>query len=227
MPDIHGREFWKLPSYDEYDKIIFLGDYLDPYENIPFEKLKENLNEIIKFKLKNFKKVILLIGNHDWHYIGGIESTRKDYRNSGIYYNIFKEHLNLFNLCWVENNYIFTHAGITEEWKNECITKLNLPDSGILNFAKYLQYFSLNNYNVLSMLNYVSRYFRGGRDKFGSCLWADINEHIEYNSGTPLEYNDCIQIFGHTRIKKDIITDTWSCIDTAKPYIIDDSEHSI
>ena len=33
IPDVHGRQFWKdvIPRKDEFEKIIFLGDYLDPY----------------------------------------------------------------------------------------------------------------------------------------------------------------------------------------------------
>ena len=32
IPDIHGRTFWKeCIKCREYDEIIFLGDYLDPY----------------------------------------------------------------------------------------------------------------------------------------------------------------------------------------------------
>ena len=36
IPDIHGRSFWIEPCshIDEFDKVIFLGDYHDPY---PFE----------------------------------------------------------------------------------------------------------------------------------------------------------------------------------------------
>ena len=36
LPDIHGRTFWKKPCENpkEFDLIIFLGDYLDPYESI-------------------------------------------------------------------------------------------------------------------------------------------------------------------------------------------------
>ena len=31
IPDIHGRTFWKECIKCECDEIIFLGDYLDPY----------------------------------------------------------------------------------------------------------------------------------------------------------------------------------------------------
>jgi hypothetical protein len=36
IPDVHGRIFWKGPVKKymaAVDKVIFLGDYLDPYEN--------------------------------------------------------------------------------------------------------------------------------------------------------------------------------------------------
>ena len=34
IPDVHGRDFWKKAyNYvDKVDEVIFLGDYLDPYE---------------------------------------------------------------------------------------------------------------------------------------------------------------------------------------------------
>ena len=37
-PDIHGRRFWEESAkrVNEFDKIIFLGDYFDPYD---FEKI--------------------------------------------------------------------------------------------------------------------------------------------------------------------------------------------
>ena len=31
IPDLHGRTFWKEPCYNWEGKIIFLGDYHDPY----------------------------------------------------------------------------------------------------------------------------------------------------------------------------------------------------
>ena len=41
IADVHGRDFWKAPVYEYQGKehIIFLGDYLDPYdyESIPQE----------------------------------------------------------------------------------------------------------------------------------------------------------------------------------------------
>ena len=34
VPDVHGETFWRKPVQkyiDQVDRLIFLGDYLDPY----------------------------------------------------------------------------------------------------------------------------------------------------------------------------------------------------
>lgn len=67
--DVHGRQFWKdacLNHWDEFDKIVFLGDYVSPYpaEEISNKKAIEVFHEVLDFKMKNPKKVVLLMGNH-------------------------------------------------------------------------------------------------------------------------------------------------------------------
>ena len=67
--DVHGRQFWKIPCLDhadEFEKIVFLGDYLSPYpyEEITNKKAIDVFKEIIEFKKENLKKVVLLMGNH-------------------------------------------------------------------------------------------------------------------------------------------------------------------
>ena len=69
LGDIHGRSFWKdavEKHFDECDRIIFLGDYLDEYpdECITRNQSKENFKEIIDLKKKNKDKVVLTLGNH-------------------------------------------------------------------------------------------------------------------------------------------------------------------
>ena len=73
IPDVHGRTFWKEPvrkHIDDYDKVVFLGDYLDSYpdEWKDVEHTREddinNMLEIIDLKAKYKEKVVLLKGNH-------------------------------------------------------------------------------------------------------------------------------------------------------------------
>ena len=68
IPDIHGRDFWKdaIDKVDiSKDTVVFLGDYLDPYDQefdgMPYDMLIEdtinNFKEILDFKKKHKKKV--------------------------------------------------------------------------------------------------------------------------------------------------------------------------
>jgi predicted MPP superfamily phosphohydrolase len=62
--DLHGKDCWLTIDPDKYDKIIFVGDYVDA-SDISREKIVENLEQVIAFKLKHPEKVELLLGNHD------------------------------------------------------------------------------------------------------------------------------------------------------------------
>ena len=230
IPDVHGRSFWKSAPKDA--KLIFLGDYLDPYlseeefqdyssysdPNL-FEKLKENLLEIIQVKKERANDVILLLGNHDLPYAGIGEfccryttnlQQRKEYKS------IFNENRDLFQLCYTLNtekeNYLFSHAGITEPWKNahpelfRGVKEEELPQ--LIN-----NLFKEKNPKFLKALDDAS-YFRGGYAIAGSLVWADIQEMIGFN---PLK--GYYQIIGHTQLKKDpYIDETFCCIDTGTWY---------
>ena len=66
VPDIHGETFWKKPVQKyiyQVDKVIFLGDYLDPYRNEGKEysqqEIFNNLMAIVDFKRDHMDKVVL------------------------------------------------------------------------------------------------------------------------------------------------------------------------
>ncbi|MGM9533531.1 metallophosphoesterase, partial [Intestinibacter sp.] len=113
IPDVHGRTFWRkaIEVINNYDFIVFLGDYLDPYsyEGITKEQAIEEFNDIIKFKKDNMYKVILLLGNHDCSYLFDFGSaSRYDYKNSDKIKSIFKENKELFTLWYQIDKYLFT-----------------------------------------------------------------------------------------------------------------------
>lgn len=68
IPDIHGRKFWHKAEeiIDKVDKVVFLGDYLDPYphEGIFVDEAIQEFKQILEFKEKYNDKVVLLTGNH-------------------------------------------------------------------------------------------------------------------------------------------------------------------
>ena len=111
IPDIHGESFWKEPVHkyiDQVDKVIFLGDYLDPYrshlEEYDFDAVFKNMMEIIDLKQKSNDKVVLLKGNHDFHYCSkrAMEiacASRCDKQNWGKFNKIFTEYDSFFKIA--------------------------------------------------------------------------------------------------------------------------------
>jgi hypothetical protein len=129
IPDVHGRTFWKDPVYRyrniEDVNIVFLGDYLDAYESIDYiykEETIENFKEILDVA-RNSNNITLLIGNHDLHYwpffldFGGVRRYEKYKYDIS---KIFMDNIDLFNVAYditINNKlYLFTHAGITNQW---------------------------------------------------------------------------------------------------------------
>lgn len=209
--DVHGRAFWRkaLELIDEIDKVVFLGDYLDPYpdENISFDDAIEEFKQILKFKEKYNDKVILLTGNHDWHYINKEfpDCSRRNYKLLEDLNNIFTENINKFQLIYQLDNYLFSHAGVYEYWMGLCgFTLLDLED-----FSKFIS----DNWPSLSCVSF----YRGGWHKTGSCIWADIRE-----SARNKLYTDFIQIVGHTQLEKDpyVGDQKIKCLDVRKCFIL-------
>ena len=130
IPDIHGRTFWK-EALERFPKesfqnlsIIFLGDYLDPYEFEGINKIDtiNNFKEIIE-RAKEDSRIHLLIGNHDMHYWYNVSyKVRFDRIHCGKIKDIFLQNFQLFNIAYEEEinsqRYLYTHAGMTSFWLN-------------------------------------------------------------------------------------------------------------
>ena len=243
IPDIHGRTFWKEPV-SRYIKsvyrIVFLGDYLDPYENFIPENIYNNLQEIIEFKKKHIDKVVLLKGNHDEHYScerfrelsGG---SRIDNLNWDKYHKTFNEYKDLFKLVHMDEingtPYIFSHAGLTAYWINKVNafiwwldnSDISLTDSNIIEMINMLDG-TIEGQELLSVIGH-SRSRRG--ETTGSVLWADIEEHQIAQGPKIYGLNRVFQVFGHTNLavcREDmIIGDNLAMIDSQQCFMIDEN----
>ena len=211
MPDIHGRKFWKVAINEiaNCDKVVFLGDYLDPYdfENISVTEAIANFREIIAFAKEHQDKVILLLGNHDMPYFSttylGLSSwyCRYSTTHHEEIEAIFEENRSLFKIAHIEDDILFTHAGCTSDWLDHVFGQHNQFDS-LHDLANRLNDL-LNSEEGLQYLHIVS-YHRCGPYPYGSCIWADkedtdldqkiINNH---NPATHIIAN-VKQVFGHT-----------------------------
>lgn len=220
VPDVHGREFWREPvtkTLEETNaKIVFLGDYVDPY---PYEWNKKDkkfnlsqhtidgLYDIIELKHKYPDRIILLTGNHDNGYAIGpdICTARRDKKNAKAISEIFQNNWNDFQLAYEETvndiHFVFSHAGISTNFMNDYyeITDKN----EMVDFLNNI--WLTKNSEELDKLGVYDLYRGLGGVTWASPIWADIRN---MNKLTKENTVGDFQIVGHTQI-----------IDDGKPII--------
>lgn len=119
--DVHGREVLSRFSPADFDKIIFIGDYVDTHYESEFtdEMFVENLERILQFRRDHPSRVILLLGNHDIHYMYHEQSgefTGFRPRLLGRLQPLYLNNSDLFCMAYQHRNTLFTHAGISNRW---------------------------------------------------------------------------------------------------------------
>lgn len=258
LPDIHGRTFWKeainnfpIKEYPNIN-IIFLGDYLDPYE-LPDEYISRkdailNFEEIIEV-VKNDYRIKLLIGNHDMHYWYDAEyKSRVDNKNYSYISKLFKDNFDMFNIAFEENvnkrKILYTHAGVTRFWLQHLhfigefslksnIGKITDEQKEYCKFLKNIKPCAedLNKLkdNFQGQANlWMPSWYRGGQYDSGSCIWADVKEWSYENSNC----DDIWQIFGHSLVGGNSLDDAliyekykWAMLDSRQAWVLDIKGH--
>ncbi|WP_432713687.1 metallophosphoesterase, partial [Pedobacter sp.] len=102
--DIHGRDFWNNVLQEQMDTLVFIGDYFDSYNQaISAPKEIENFEKILNLKRDNPNMVKLLIGNHDFHYLYGIEDRYSRYQRSFAreISSVLESALDAMQMCYV------------------------------------------------------------------------------------------------------------------------------
>lgn len=127
--DIHESNFWidhVDKNKDHIDKIVFMGDYFDSFKKVSAQEALENFKKILSLRdtLGN-DKVIMLIGNHDFHYTkfcagrySGFSTTT--FVTSGSFLDELVDG-GVIVLSYETDGYLFSHAGISSTWFSEMI----------------------------------------------------------------------------------------------------------
>lgn len=224
--DTHGRPFWRdavEKHMEECEHVLFGGDYLDPYQDeeepVTRKESMKSLDDIIELKRNNMEKVILLLGNHDGHYLYRDFGKSTRYDSSNAFHN--KETLvnnkTLFKVAWdkmiKDTRYLFTHAGVCRSWYER-----HKEDIGELTAENLNKSFNVKDWSEYSR-------YRGwlGYD-VGSPMWSDVRERFgKDGSETEQDIEGIFNVFGHTRLKhKPYISKNWACLDAQKAFIMDD-----
>jgi hypothetical protein len=192
--DSHGRRTWKSiveKHIDEVDRIIFVGDYFDSF-NIPMLDQIRNFSEILKLKRENPDKIVLLLGNHDYHYLS-IGETYSGFNSTyamGIEHDYLKPNLDLFKICHREGEFLFSHAGFTRTWVKDLKINIDNIDSEVNDFWKYKQHvFGWRRNPAKKMSAYTDHY---GDDIWQGPLW------VRPNSLDADKIKGYVQVVGHT-----------------------------
>lgn len=201
IPDIHGREFWRkaVENLPEDARVVFLGDYLDPYEDewIYWFDAFQGLQDIIALKKARPEQVTLLLGNHDLHYMyPGLRGSRYNEYKAGIIKQTFDCARDAFQMAAEfavgGKRYLFSHAGVHPDWvRNHANLFCSLEDVTADTFNRLM--FTEDFVEALSDVSWR----RGGASAAGSMIWADI---YEYELSVPIA-PDVVQICGHTLLR--------------------------
>jgi UDP-2,3-diacylglucosamine pyrophosphatase LpxH len=135
--DIHGHDSWKQVVAQEHDadRFIFVGDYFDSFTVSGVVQI-HNFKEIVEFKTTTDKEVVMLIGNHDYHYFPEIgDSNTSGYQSTlaPSIKQVVGENKPHLQLAYQFDDILVTHAGVSSEWLDDTIAMWDVP-----NLAMYL-----------------------------------------------------------------------------------------
>ena len=222
IPDLHGREFWRkaVGELPADASAVFLGDYLDPYENewIFWTDAFKSLQDIIALKKTYAEQVTLLWGNHDLHYLfPSLQGSRFNEYKEDVIRTTFEENLDCFQMA-VEyvvggKRYLFSHAGVHPEWLKKHSSLFGPADEITAETFNRLMFTD----EFVEALSDVSA-LRGGWSRVGSMIWADMDEF----AGTQLNESEMYQVFGHTKCSdgQPKVYGNMICLDCQKAFLL-------
>lgn len=206
LGDIHGRTVWKqiIEKEKDADRIIFVGDYFDSFEFSGVEQL-HNFLEIVNFKKNSNKEVVLLFGNHDYHYIPGYVGSPYSGYQAGLAFQFrdtINSNLEHFKMAYTFDDILCSHAGISYEWlvrwfnpeKDESSHNWSIDDiQGIVDMINESFVYTPRIFHFSGLDPY-------GDDTYQTPIWIRPKSLQKANSKTLK--NKVIQIVGHTRQDK-------------------------
>jgi hypothetical protein len=173
--DLHGKDCWQEVNIRAWEKIVFIGDYVDHW-NLPDQAITRNLLDIIDLKKRHPETVELLLGNHDVQYLHYPHFLCSGFRPQmqRLLTDIFNNNRDLFKVAYQHGRHLFTHAGVTNVWYAEFLNLPILPD--IRDDSDTLADL-FNKVEQTSKRNLLHRAggIRGGHSS-GGITWADKRE---------------------------------------------------
>ena len=202
--DVHGRDQWKqiVAQEKDADRFVFVGDYFDSFDISGLEQM-HNFKEIIELKEKSGKEVIMLIGNHDYHYypeIGDSSTSGYQTRMAPSIMQLIYENRQHLQVAYRIDEFVFTHAGISSEWLDDFIPSWNL-DTMVDQINDLFNYTPVNlcyrSYKIVDSENGQWVSSGGfGAETYQGPMWIRPKALMAANRDTLRK--EIIQVVGHT-----------------------------
>jgi hypothetical protein len=203
--DVHGRSLWKLIVHQENpDQVIFIGDYFDSFDIKGADQLN-NFLDIIEYKKSSGKEVIMLIGNHDYHYFPEVGDNGTSGYQSIFSYQISpvidsnREHL---QMVYQMDEFLFSHAGVSSAFMDSVFGINGWKTDTIVNDLNELFKYKPLSFEFgmavsIKKMSYLDPY---GDNEEQSPIWIRPRSLMAANRNTLRK--QVIQIVGHTQVKK-------------------------
>jgi hypothetical protein len=119
--DIHGRRIWEtILAKHPKDIIVFLGDYFDSKEGHSCHDQMVNFQNILTAKHQNPENIIVLTGNHDFHYMPFAGERYSGFQRFEAYQIskllIQAYQVEALQMIFQYDNFLISHAGLTQTW---------------------------------------------------------------------------------------------------------------
>ena len=204
IADVHGRDMWKqiVAQENDADRFVFLGDYFDSFDISGVEQM-HNFKEIVELKETSNKEVIMLIGNHDYHYfpeIGDSSTSGYQTRLAPSTKQLVDENRQHLQVAYRMGQFVFSHAGISSEWLDDFIPSwtLNTMVDQINDTFKYTPTnLCYRSYKITDIDNGIVIGSGGfGNETYQGPMWIRPKALMEANKKTLRK--KIIQVVGHT-----------------------------
>ena len=210
LGDTHGRTLWKdIVTKESPDQVVFIGDYFDSLD-ISQENQLRNFIDILEYKYR-VPNTILLIGNHDFHYMFNYE------RYSGFqpkmyptFNHLLNEEKDSFQMAFLLDDLLCTHAGVSAEW---------LRDNDISEDADIVK--EINELFIAQPRMFM---FSGsepsGDDTYQTPIWIRPQSLMNANKNSSLK-KTYRQVVGHTQVSADASIETLKKFTGGQYFLID------
>jgi hypothetical protein len=220
--DTHGLTIWKdILEKEQPTTAVFIGDYFDSFD-IPGIDQIHNFKNIIQWKLDNPQcQVIMLIGNHDFHYMPMCSEKYSGFQKAlwPEISRVLEENIHHLQMAFQYDNLVFSHAGISPEF----LLNNKWGEQDMVEFLNDLWYFQPHKFKFAD--NGYGHSDPYGDDVFQGPLWIRPKSLMKACQDIK---KTIIQVVGHTKVKEIDAKGKATggryyfidCLDTSQEYLV-------